>query len=528
MPGRLVTRRLALCWRSVGPLLALLLAAIQIGALVAPGASAAAAANRAQPSTPRVEPQIIARGTAPMPAVPVAWRIVTNLARPVAEAPMAERSLGFLLADEDPLTVNAPGSGFSRLSPGQALFVPRGTVHQRTSNDAGAVPYHGLELVVEDDLRADYSLGNASLRYAGQPFTPPAGERDLVLSRYDLEEGEQAFWEDPTTPVLALVTGGEVQLVPVGAGATVLEPGEAASFTHSGGAVARGGPATVITARVLAAGEPQTTGRTGAVGLSLRACAPGVGANSANPANCSAVPELAFIELFVLGTGENRRTLADADEARDGTWTWTGLPFGDYLLQATNLGPGYDRYLVPTLDGLNRAAGDAASLGPNEGFLIPLSVDEPAFFLDLYALGAAGAGATAGPGSADLGVWVWSCPRGVVAQPDMRDLGCEAVDPLALGFEVRLTTPLGGLSLADNSVRGDAGARLWERVPLGDYVLVARLPSGFDGYAARSYRAGFPVSLMPDGTGYRFAITDALFLPGEYRRVNLDLYLLRT
>ena len=331
----------------------------------------------------------LARITAGMPWDPVGWRIISALAQPAAEAPMAERSLGFVFTDVDPVVVTDAGQESLLLPPGSAWVVGQGEAQRRASVGLNAVPYVGIELVVEPDLRAGYSLGSAELQFAGAVFTPPSEPADLVLTRYDLADEQRLSFEGHPWPVLVLATAGELLLGPVGSGARYLGPGDAGSFAESFSLTAVGGAASVVTA-------------------SLR----------------------------------------------------ISPPFG-------------------------------------------------------------------GDQRVDVGVWTWACPVGVIAAPDMRNRGCELVDPRRLGMDLRLTGPDGGRSLAADAVTGDAGALVWDGVPLGGYNLVAVLPPGFAGYAARSFDPTFAIRLRPDGTGYTFEIEDGLFVPGEYRRVNLDIYLLR-
>lgn len=128
---------------------------------------------------------------------------------------------------------------------------------------------------------------------------------------------------------------------------------------------------------------------------------------------------------------------------------------------------------------------------------------------------------------ADLGLWVLTCPPGVVANPEMTNRGCVIVDSLASGLDVEITGPaLSGALTLGNSGFGDAGARLWADVPFGTYTLTASIPPDAVGYAVRPITEGFAINLLPDGTGYTFTIDSTLFEPGEYQRVNLDVYLL--
>lgn len=130
-------------------------------------------------------------------------------------------------------------------------------------------------------------------------------------------------------------------------------------------------------------------------------------------------------------------------------------------------------------------------------------------------------------GVADLGLWVLACPPGVVARPDMTNQGCVIVDPLASGLDVEITGPaISGRLTLGNSDFGDAGARLWRDVPFGTYTLTASIPPAAAGYAVRPTSEGLAINLLPGGTGYTFTIDSSLFVPGEYQRVNLDVYLL--
>lgn len=498
--------------------LSLLLVAVGISALLVPAPGIRAVHTAAQPG-----PTVIAQGVAPLPTVPIAWRVVTPLARPVVEAPLAERSLGFLLADEDPVEVSFGGSGVDRLDPGEARLVAQGEIHQRASTGPFPVPYYALELVVEADLRVPYSLGSAPLRYAGPAFSAPPGRQDLVLFRYALAAGERLRLTDLAAPALAVVTGGEVEIGPVGAATRTLVAGEAGSFAYPFWLTALGGPATVVVALIRPATIPPPPAATGSISLTPYACPIGMRPETLDPGACSPAPDVMDLQTFVLSSGANRRTLADATVS-NGVFTWEGLPFGEYVIQATELAPGYDRYLIPGLGGLN--AGTAPpergyTVSPNEGHLLPLGPAAPRPDLAVFAFRAATT-----PGPASLGLFLHACPPGVAA-PDLRPAGCTPIDPLAVGFDVRLDADElpRPLTLAD-AVPADAGGYRWAGLPYANYIVSVTLPPGYDGYALRSYRPDFPVTLLPDRTGYAFTLRDGLFAPGALRRVNIDAYLL--
>jgi hypothetical protein len=131
-------------------------------------------------------------------------------------------------------------------------------------------------------------------------------------------------------------------------------------------------------------------------------------------------------------------------------------------------------------------------------------------------------------GAVDLGFGVSACPPGVTAQPDMSDLGCAFVDPLASGVDLQISGPAleTPLTLA-NSLPADAGARVWTAVPFGDYTLQATLPPGASGYAIRATTRGVTVTPLPGGDGYALRLDGSIVDPrSDYWRGNFHVYLL--
>lgn len=478
--------------------------------------------------------QVIAQGVAPLPAVPVAWRVIAADARPPGEAPVAERSLGFVLADVAPFVVTDEGGRQTRLAPGEGRFVAQGERHRRTGLPDQPVGYFGLELVVAPDATADYSLSAAALLYASDPFAAPPGRRDLDLVRDVLAPGETTGLPATEAPTLLFATEGRLRVEQADGRRLTLTSGDAQiasgplSVTATGNAPASFvaaviGPAVEAPA-IAAAPPPPTTSTTGAISLAPYACPLGMRPETLDPGACSPDPDVMALQTFVLSSGANRRTLADATFA-GGVFTWSGLLFGDYVIQATELAPGYDRYLIPGLGGLNAGAAPPErgyTVSPNEGHLLPLGPAAPRPDLGVYAFRA-----TTTPGPASLGLFLHACPPGVAAAPDLRQAGCTPIDPLAAGFDVRLDADElpRPLTLADALPAGAGGYR-WEGLPSANYTLSVTLPSGYDGYALRSSRPDFSVTPLPDRTGYAFTLRDGLFAPGEIRRVTVDAYLL--
>jgi len=513
----------------IAPLATLTALVVALLPAVAPDALARPLPQEGSPADGHA--QVIAQGVAPLPAVPVAWRVIAADARPPGLAPVAERSLGFVVADVAPFVVTGEDGRQVRLAPGEGRFVAQGERHRRTGLPDQPVGYFGLELVVAPDASADYSLGDAALLYASDPFAAPPGRRDLDLVRDVLAPGETTGLPATAAPTLLVATEGRLRVERADGRRLTLTSGDAQALSGPLAITATGSaPASFVAAVIGPAVEapavsaPPPPVATGAISLAPYACPVGMRPETLDLGACAPAPDVMALQLFVPGSGANRRTSADATVA-DGVFTWDGLPFGEYVVQATDLAPGYDRYVIPGLGGLN--AGTAPpqrgyTVSPNEGHLLSLDPAAPRPDLGVYAFRAA-----ATPGPATLGLFLQTCPPGVVAAPDLRQAGCLPIDPFAVGFDVRLDADElpRPLTLAD-ALATDAGGYLWEGLPYANYTLSVTLPPGYDGYALRSYRTDFSVTPLDDRTGYVFALDDALFAPGDLRRVNIDAYLL--
>lgn len=509
--------------RSRSLIAALAALAVALLAALAPGARARPLSQEGSPADGHA--QVIAQGVAPLPAVPVAWRVIAADARPPGLAPVAERSLGFVVADVAPFVIVGEDGRQTRLAPGEGRFVAQGERHRRTGLPDQPVGYFGLELVVAPDATADYSLGDAALLYASDPFAAPPGRRDLDLVRDVLAPGETTGLPATESPALLFATEGRLRVERADGRRLTLTAGDAQALSDPLAITATGSaPASFVAAVIGPAVAPTDAAATGAISLAPYACPAGMRPETLDPGACAPAPDVMALQLFVPGSGANRRTSADATVA-DGVFTWDGLPFGEYVVQATDLAPGYDRYVIPGLGGLNAGAAPPErgyTVSPNEGHLLPLDPAAPRPDLGVYAFRAATT-----PGPATLGLFLQTCPPGVVAAPDLRQAGCLPLDPFAVGFDVRLDADElpRPLTLAD-ALPAAAGGYLWEGLPYANYTLSVTLPSGYDGYALRSYRTDFSVTPLDDRTGYVFALDDALFAPGDLRRVNIDAYLL--
>ena len=260
----------------------------------------------------------------------------------------------------------------------------------------------------------------------------------------------------------------------------------------------RPGGAGVAAANPLPAPIGQAAG--GDIVATFHACPPGVFASEASPEACPETERPGEFQIFVLGSGDGRRTLDDADVDR-GQGSWDGMPPGDYLLNALALPSGFARFFVPGLEGVNAPPERGYTAGPNEGYVVPIGSGAPPHQLDVYLIPAPRPGAP----TTDLDVGTFDCPPGVQAAPDMVGLGCEATAPpveLDLALEGDALLALGGSGAATPTT--DDGWS-WPALPEGDYVLRAELPPEVDGYAVR---ASGPVSAEPlaGGDGYLLAV----------------------
>lgn len=527
-----------------------------------PRAIGVAAGARAQERSPaQGHAQVIAQGVAAMPADSVVWRAVRGLAPPAAEAPLVELSLGFLLAEGGPVLASGEGEGDqTRLAPGEALLVSAGARQRWASTGPEAADYYGLELV---DAVADAGGADAAEVVAsGDPFAAPPGRRDLDLVRDVVAPGETSRLAGSDAPALLLVPAGTVRVEAADNPTRTLTAGDGAVLSGALTVTATGIGAARFVAAVIgpavnaapdavtatdaapaagvdlppppmaegggadAEGNPPPQTDVGAIAVTLSACPLGMRPETFVAAACAPAADVVDLQVFVRDGGTNFRTLADATE-EDDAFVWSGLPVADYLLRTSGFAPGYDRFLVPGLDGIPTPPELGYSADSFGGYLIPLAAEPSPVRLVVFAFREP-PGTPLASESATLGLFLNTCAPGVVAVPDMTGADCTRIDLLASGFDVvvsgdGLATPL---TLATSEL-ADAAGRVWERVPLGAYTVTATLPPGIDGYALRPGRAGFELTLLADGTGYAFTLTENLFDPGDdVRRVNIEAYLL--
>jgi hypothetical protein len=350
--------------------------------------------------------QVIAQGVVALPEGDAVWRTVRTRALLPQDALFEERPLGFVLASSGPLLLVDQESGEQvRLGAGEAAIVPAGTVQQRSSLGAQPVSYLSIELVGVD---VPPPPADATVLQPGQPFPAPAGLHDLDLLSAALVAGEVFTIPDSGAKNVVLITDGAANVGRPGGEAVVLLAGEAASFSGElevsvaadGGetqdvsfVVAMIGPevppppgiaetpaATVAvgetpappTETAAATGTPVTPGQ-GAITVQVYTCPPGMDAETVAAAACA--PTIEDFDIIVSGEKlESPLTLGDAT-AGEGSFTWSGLPFGDYLIAEAVLPVGATTYILSA----RNTTGD-----PDTGYRITLGEANPEQLVRIY------------------------------------------------------------------------------------------------------------------------------------------------
>jgi hypothetical protein len=376
------------------------------------------AAGQADPGfSPASGPaQVIAQGVVALPEGDAVWRTVRTRALLPQDAPFEERPLGFVLASSGPLLLVDQESGTQvRLGTGEAALVPAGAVQQRSSLGAQPVSYLSIELVGVD---AAPPPADATVLQPGQPFPAPAGLHDLDLLSAALVAGEAFTIPDSGAKNVVLITDGAANVGRPGGDAVVLLAGEAASFSGElevsgaadGGGEARDisfvvgmiGPevpppagvaetpappaaaetptATASTAETPAppaetttAGTAAATAGQGAITVQVYSCPPGMTAETVAAAACAPTVE----DFDIIISSETLQTpLTLGDATVDGSsFTWSGLPYGDYLIAEAVLPAGATTYILSA----RNTRGD-----PDTGYRVTLDEANPQLGVRIY------------------------------------------------------------------------------------------------------------------------------------------------
>ena len=399
------------CATPAGRVLVLLLAlAFSLLGITTPGAARQADSGYAPASGPA---QVIAQGVVALPEGDVVWRTIRTRALLPADAPFEERPLGFVLATSGPLLLADRESGEQvRLGAGEAALVPAGAVQQRSSLGPQPVSYLSIELVGVD---AAPPPADATVLQPGQPFPSPAGLHDLDLLSATLVADEAFIIPDSGAKNVVLITDGAANVGRPGGEAVVLLAGEAASFSgelevsaaSNGGegqdvsfVVAMIGPEVPPVAGLAetpappvveetpaspppvaetpappatAAAEAPATDGEGTITVQVYSCPPGMSAQTVAAAACA--PTVEDFDITVSGGSlETPLTLADAT-AGESAFTWSGLPFGDYLIAEAVLPAGATTYVLSA----RNTSGD-----PDTGYRVTLDAATPELTVRIY------------------------------------------------------------------------------------------------------------------------------------------------
>src|SRR5215217_1043617 len=342
--------------------------------------------------------QVIAQGVVALPEGDAVWRTVRTRALLPQDAPFEERPLGFVLASSGPLLLVDQETGEQiRLGTGEAAIVSAGTVQRRSSLGAQPVSYLSIELVGID---AAPQAPDATVLQPGEPFPAPAGLHDLDLLSASLVAGEAFTIPDSGGTNVVLTTDGAGNVGRAVGDAVVLLAGEATSFSgelqvsgasDDGGevqnvsfVVAMIGPEVPPPAGIAETSSPPTaTGETpappteigetpeqsaetaatgtraatgqGAITVQVYSCPPGMTAETVAAAACA--PTVEDFDIIISGEAlQAPLTLGDAT-AGQSSFTWSGLPYGDYLIAEAVLPTGAATYVLSAKD----TSGDPAT-----------------------------------------------------------------------------------------------------------------------------------------------------------------------
>ena len=521
--------------------LALLLPALLLGGI---GVSVAQQTEPISPATGHAS--VIAHGTAALPDAEVAWRVTYRDGLPGDEPGAGPADPAFLVGESGAVLVTEGEIPMALLLAGEALFAAAGadTDAQAIGSDRGA----WFEIALPTAAEAE-EHGDGIAVFAGAPFAPPAGVRDLDLIRDVLGQDETTTVIGQESPVLLLATGGILRVEATDGSSATLRVGEAATF--GGDVVVTGdsaAPASFVAAVAgievdavgLAAtpvaapatpvtdGGPAGVGGPGVISATLYGCPPGVRPRQASPDVCPLDPEAVELELVALDSQPPR--LLGGPEPQDQGAVWSGLPVGAYAVRASGFGEGFDRILVPAAKAVRSGGADAA--GAESGYEIVLADSTLEATVAVYALAGrepvadaeptvvppTGARATrpaatptsraaatptpqktsavAVPRQGSISLRVWSCPDSLATFDAARCV------PAAAPYDVSLAPEAGGapLQLVDANPEAD-GEWVWEGVAFGGYLL--QQPLLAPGAATYYLPDG---ALLADNSGYRVAL----------------------
>jgi hypothetical protein len=342
--------------------------------------------------------QVIAQGLTAPPAERVAWRVI---AQPIPERLDArpsnrmQSSTGFLLADEESIFVADQRTKLrTRLSPGEAQFVPSGANQTWANLGDGRGSAFTLELVDSDVARV---AGNGEVVYRGRSFSIDPGDYDMDLYRGAIDGGRRVKFDGVKFPVLIFATSGSLEITSDREEDKFrLRAGEAVSIRGDLTIRARGerdatyvaaimgdpvsGGEAVPTPRPTKTPKPTRTPRPketatpeprvpgiddgSSLRIAVRLCSEGMTYFALDPGGCRRAD--GDFQLALVTEKGKRLRMSDASRVEPGFVRWSGLKKGEYVLVVGKLPEGYNSY---SLDGY-------ICCSANEGYAITIGKDE--------------------------------------------------------------------------------------------------------------------------------------------------------
>jgi hypothetical protein len=451
-----------------------------------------AASSATRPSPAQGHAEVIAQGAVKLPKEQAAWRVETYPAFLPGAAPMLKRPLSFLLADKDPILVTDGKSGdMTRLAGGEGLLVRSGVEQMRQSLREVETSYYALELVPPDQLD---DIGAGTLVLASDAFDAPAGYLDLDLVRDVVAKGETSKIADQETPVLVLVTDGEVEAKTGNSAPIEIMSGEAQLLTGDIAISGKGdGKATFVAAIIgpkipNAAVKPTTptplptatnaapvapTAGEGSVSFLVYNCPPGMTAKTLLPDMCEPAVTTGFeAELSI---GLDKWTVSDATvDPSTSALTWSGLQLlsgdGIYIFKETGLLDGFSSSMV-------QAGGPVSGPIEDGSYDIALNATWPDVLLSVYNF-------AEGP-TGSITIAVKDCPFGMTPATLDPSQCTPPIDSFQLALFHKYVGAMGGVTWGtDRAVEVDTGVFTWIALPYsGDHtvyqIVEATLPPGY-------------------------------------------------
>ncbi|MGI8476165.1 MAG: hypothetical protein ACR2OO_07345 [Thermomicrobiales bacterium] len=475
------------------------------------------------PSPAGLHQAVIAQGVAALPASPMAWRVVADTAEKIGGAKFEQRALGFAVATTNPilLTGQADG-GRQRLAVGEAAFNQDAVMQMRETLSGVDGSYTRIALV---SAAKAGDAGGDTLVFASDPFSAPAGARDVGLVRGSLQGGEKQTVGKSDFPVLVLAATGTIQ-VRIGAGApTALQAGQAGAFT--GGAVTVGGTgdyadwvAAVIGPKIADAAastgsgpaptvNPSNNGalakiNSGSITATGYLCPPSV-TYGGDLSPCAATSDFDVTFRYDLQQGSQYETSFGADGSFDGT----AYHLVKFPVQAIGSDTKGEDYLIEP-EKIRKPAGttgvvvQGVGVQPVQGaFQFELSHAAPDIALSIYFFtNPVGGGATVPSGdgidrSGTIVVKGFLCPPGVTAaSADFS--GCVPTTDFDVAF--RNGSQAGAVTTV--SARNDGTLT-------GDAYVISNVPVAPSETATQSYLYGLD-AVTPPGAATGYLVSGAI------------------